>query len=402
MTHSRNIPLFKVFMSPKAKEAVGEVLDSGFIGEGPQVKEFERELTNFFDNNQDIVTVNSATSAEHLIYSYLKKDRELVADGYQGIAFTADKWEALQPDDEVLTTALTCTATNWPIINEGLNLKWVDVDPLLLNMSLDDLEKKIDEKTRIVTVVHWAGNPIDLDRLDSIVKSAEKKYGRKILIIEDCAHAMGSTYKGKPIGHTGNFSTFSLQAIKHITSVDGGIVSSPYLSATKDMKILRWYGIDREGPRADFRCEADVLEAGYKFHMNDVSAAVGRANLAESDFILSSNKGNAKFYDQALKGIEGVTVIPQVEGAESGAWLYTFHAQDRDNLMTFLDENGIKSSRVHERNDKHTCTIPYRTELPGVDQAVKTMLSIPVGYWVTKEDREYIVEKIKDFYDNNL
>lgn len=392
------IPLFKVYMSPNAKQAVNDVLDSGFIGEGPRVKEFEHELKEYFNASKeyyDITTVNSATSAEHLLYSYFKKDREIVTEVYDGVAFTSDKWEALQPDDEVLTTALTCTATNWPIINEGLNLRWVDVDPLTCNMCLDSLEKEINEKTRIITVVHWGGNPIDLDRLKNIVTDAKKKYGREIIVIEDCAHSFGSMYKGKNIGFTGNYSTFSLQAIKHITSGDGGFVGVPSQSVSKDFRILRWYGIDREGPRADFRCEADVLEAGYKYHMNDISAAIGLSNLADAKSIIDTNKSNGNYYNDALAGIEGITVIPQVDGAESAYWLYTFHAERRDDLMRHLDEHGIKSSRVHERNDKHTCTIPYRTELPGVDQAVKTMISIPVGYWVTPEDREYIVNCIK-------
>jgi dTDP-4-amino-4,6-dideoxygalactose transaminase len=394
----KTIPLFKVYMSPKAKEAVNEVLDSGFIGEGPKVKQFELDLKNYFNaykDNYDIITVNSATSAEHLLYSYFKKDREIVTEAYSGVAYTNYKWEALQPDDEVLTTALTCTATNWPIINEGLNLRWVDVDPLTCNMSLDSLENEINEKTRIITVVHWGGNPIDLDRLESIVTAAKKKYGREIVVIEDCAHSFGSTYKGRSVGFTGNYSTFSLQAIKHITSGDGGFVGVPSQSVSKDFRILRWYGIDREGPRADFRCEDDVLEAGYKFHMNDISAAIGISNLAEADFVINSNKSNGQYYNAALADINGITVISPVEGANPAYWLYTFHAERRDDLMKHLDDHGIKSSRVHERNDRHTCTIPYRTELPGVDQAVKTMISIPVGYWVTPEDREYIVDVIK-------
>ena len=394
----RLIPLFKVYMSPNAKAAINKVLDSGFIGEGPVVKELENKLKNYFNaytNYYDITTVNSATSAEHLLYSYFKKDREIVTEVFDGVAFSTDKWEALQPDDEVLTTALTCTATNWPIINEGLNLRWVDVDPLTCNMSLDSLENEINEKTRIITVVHWGGNPIDLDRLENIVTNAKKKYGREIIVIEDCAHSFGSIYKGKSVGFTGNYSTFSLQAIKHITSGDGGFIGVPSQSVSKDFRILRWYGIDREGPRADFRCEADVLEAGYKYHMNDLSAALGISNLDDADFVINTNKANGKYYDNALADIEGITVIPQVEGAESAYWLYTFHAERRDDLMKHLDDHGIKSSRVHERNDRHTCTIPYRTELPGVDKAVKTMISIPVGYWVTPEDREYIVECIK-------
>lgn len=392
------IPLFKVYMSPNAKKNVGKVLDSGFIGEGEKVKEFELELKKYFNAEKtlsDIITVNSATSGEHLLYSYFKKNRTIVTEVFGGIAYSTVEWQALQPDDEVLSTPLTCTATNWPIINENLNLRWVDVDPLTCNMSLDRLEETINEKTRIITVVHWGGNPIDLGRLSQIVTNAKKKYGREIIVIEDCAHSFGAKYKGEKVGFTGNYSTFSLQAIKHITCGDGGFIGSPSFSVTKDLRLLRWYGIDREGPRGDFRCETDVIEAGYKYHMNNISAAIGLANLQDAEKVIGAGKSNGTYYDKSLLNVPGITTIPQVEGGESAYWLYTLHAERRDDLMKYLMECGITSSRVHERNDIHTCTIPYRAEMPGVDSAVSTMLSIPVGYWVDQEKREYIVDCIK-------
>ena len=390
------IPLFKVYMSARAATSVSEVLNSGFIGEGPKVKEFEKLLATYFNvDNRAITLLNSATSAEHLLYHYLKKDRVLVKDEYESMAYITHEWKGLKSSDEVLTTPLTCTATNWPIILNGLNIKWVDVNLLTLNMCLEDLERKINEHTRIITVVHWAGNPIDLDKLKQVILNAEKKYGNKILVIEDCAHAFGSKYKGNFVGFTGNFSTFSLQAIKHITSIDGGFISSPYTSFTNDARLLRWYGIDRNGPRADFRCEEDVLEVGFKFHMNDVSAAVGIENLADSNKILPINKDNANFYNTELKGLNGISIIPQVEGGESAYWLYSLHVENRDNFMKYMADNNVHVSRVHERNDKHTCVSKYKSHLPGVDKATSTMISIPVGYWVDKEDREYIVDLIK-------
>lgn len=391
---TRSIPLFKVYMSENASAKVAEVLESGFIGEGPQVKAFEEDLSSFFNtyNDNDIITVNSATSAEHLIYHMLKSDRTLIKTHPWGAAQT--NWPALKASDEVLSSALTCTATNWPIILNNLNLKWVDVDPLTLNMSPEALEKSIDENTRIISIVHWGGNPADMVAIESIVHKAEKKYGRPIAIIEDCAHSFGGKYKdGQYIGFRGNFATFSLQAIKHITSVDGGFIVSPYDSFTKEAKLLRWYGIDREGPRADFRCEADIVEAGFKFHMNDVSAAIGRANLNEANTILSAFKSNASFYNKELQNVEGITLIPQL--GTPAYWLYTMHVERRDDFIKYMSENGIATSRVHERNDKHTCTSKYLIDLPGVDKAVSTMVSIPVGFWVGEEDRKYIVDIIK-------
>ena len=147
-------------MSNKAPDLVSSVLRSGFIGDGPQVKAFEKELSIFFDaekTKSKLILVNSATSAEHLIYHLLKSDR-IFSEGETN----KDNifWPKLEPSDEVLTTSLTCTATNWPIVLNSLNLKWVDVDSVNLNMSPEDLENKIDQRTRVVTLVHWGGNPM--------------------------------------------------------------------------------------------------------------------------------------------------------------------------------------------------------------------------------------------------
>ena len=389
-----NIPLFKVYMSNRAPDLVSSVLRSGFIGDGEQVKALEKELSMFFDaekTKSKLILVNSATSAEHLIYHLLKSDR-IFSEGETN----KDNifWPKLEPSDEVLTTPLTCTATNWPIVLNSLNLKWVDVDSVNLNMSLEDLENKIDQRTRVVTLVHWGGNPIDIIKLESIVKKAEEEFGRPIAIIEDCAHSFGSKYSDEVnVGFRGNFSTFSLQAIKHLTSGDGGFVVTPFSLIESKAKLLRWYGIDRDGPRTDFRCEDDIEEVGFKFHMNNISAAIGRANLFETENFLPINKSNGKFYNENISGIEGITLIPEM--GESAYWLYTLHVEKRDDFMRYMQENGVTTSRVHERNDKHSCMKEYIDDLPGVEKAVKSMISIPVGYWVTEEDRNYIVDLIK-------
>ena len=122
-------------------------------------------------------------------------------------------------------------------------------------MDLSDLESKLNQNTKAVVVVHWGGYPVDLERLKEIQINFEKKYGFKFVIIEDCAHAFGAKTEGKQIGNTGNISTFSFQAIKHLTSVDGGCVNFNCDEDVERAKLLRWYGIDRNENRKDFRCE---------------------------------------------------------------------------------------------------------------------------------------------------
>ena len=378
------IPLFKVYMSKNAKKEVGKVLDSGFIGQGPVVEKFEELLRKRF-NNELVVTTNSGTSAEHLAIRLLKNPD------------TNDnsKWPGIQDGDEALCTSLTCTATNWPVLANNMKIKWVDVDPLNLNMDLDDLERKLSPTTKIIYVVHWGGNPINLDRIKKIQNKCLQLYGFKPAVIEDCAHAFGAKYKGKPIGSHGNFCTFSFQAIKHMTSVDGGMLICPHEKLYKRARLLRWYGIDRDDNRKDFRCESDIAEWGYKMHMNDVNAAVGLCNLKEVDKnVIQKNIDNAWYYSREIGLADGITLLKETPGCSF--WIYTLKVERRDDFMRMMEEKGIMVSRVHERNDKHTCVQEFRCALPNLDKVVKEMICIPVGWWVTKEQREYIVESIKN------
>jgi dTDP-4-amino-4,6-dideoxygalactose transaminase len=377
------IPLFKVFMNPDAKKDVGTVLDSGYIGQGPKVDEFEYKLKEVFDNDF-VLTTNSATSAEHLALYLLKKSR--------------DGWKGLNDGDEVLATPLTCTATNFPILANNFKLKWVDVDLETLNMDLDDLARKITPTTKAIMLVHWGGYPVDLDRVKEIQKEAYRIYGFKPAILEDCAHAFGSKYKGNPIGSHGNLCTFSFQAIKHLTSVDGGALVLPHEELYTRGKLLRWYGINRETNQKDFRCESDIKEWGFKFHMNDINATIGMSNLSVVEKeVVQKHKDNAKYYNNHLKNIPGVTLLKNEKGWESAYWIYTIKVDNRDSFMNFMKEKEIVVSRVHERNDLHTCVREYSSLLPNLEKVVNEMICIPVGWWVSNKDRKYIVDSIKEW-----
>jgi len=391
------IQLFKVHMNPNAKVEVGKILDSGYIGQGPKVEEFESKLKEYF-NSDKVVTLNSGTSGLHLALHLLKKPLIAVfADGYSTFE---RNWPGLQDGDEILCTALTCTASNWPVLANGLRIKWVDIDPTTLNMDLDDLERKIGPKTKAIIAVHWGGYPIDLDRLKAIQEKSKQIYGFKPAIIEDGAHSFGSEYKGNKLGNHGNMVMYSLQAIKHITAVDGGLLVLPHQELYNRAKLIRWYGIDRDGNRKDFRCEADIEEWGFKFHMNDVCATVGIENLKDAEWIISKHKANAKFYDQNLKGLKGITLLDRHDGHESAFWIYSMLVENRDGFYKYMKECGIVVSQVHERNDKHTCVREFRSHLPNLEKTIGKVVAIPVGWWVTEEQRQYIVDCIKKFSNN--
>ena len=387
------INLFQVFMSPNASDEVTKVLNSGYIGQGPKVEEFEKDLRKFF-NHDYVSTLNSGTSGLHVALHLLKKPSNNTKV-FDGLASTTSYWPGLKDGDEVLATPMTCTASNWPILANGLKIKWVDIDPTTLNMDLDDLARKITPKTKVIMLVHWGGYPNDLDKIKKIQQDAYLRFGFKPAVIEDGAHSFGSEYKSKKIGGHGNLTMFSLQAIKHITSIDGGLLLSPHKELHQRGKLLRWYGIDRDSDRKDFRCEADVEEWGFKFHMNDVCATVGIENLKHFKDIVGKHRENAKFYDEHLSDVKGLTLLKREKGFDSAFWIYSMLVDDRDGFYKWMDECGIAVSQVHERNDKHTCVQEFRTALPSLDKTIGKIVSIPVGWWVTEEQRQYIVDCIK-------
>ncbi|GAG36741.1 unnamed protein product, partial [marine sediment metagenome] len=223
------------------------------------------------------------------------------------------EWPGFNDDEDlVLTPALTCFATTAAVLANNVNIRWLDVDLETANISLEDVKNKLNEKTKVIYLVHWGGNPVDLDELDEICDKHKEKYGFKPVVVEDCAHSFGAEYNGKKIGSNKNICVFSLQAIKHLTTGDGGVITLPTEDLYERCKLLRWYGIDREKRNykgKDLRLENDILEYGYKFHMNDINATIGLYNLPHMDELLRKNRENGKYFDERLKDIKGIKLM---------------------------------------------------------------------------------------------
>lgn len=362
------IPLFKVFMAKTAAPAVTKVLESGYVGQGPVVDEFEAALAEYIGNPY-VATVNSGTSALHLAVHLIKD----------------------LPGDEILTTPLTCTATNFPILANGLKLRWVDVDADNYNLCLEDLRRKLSPKTKAIMVVHWGGDPVDLDALAAIQDECEKLYGHRPPVIEDCAHALGSEYKGKRIGSHGNICTFSFQAIKHLTTVDGGMLTLPTDEMCERVKLLRWFGLDRTRS-ADFRCEQNISEWGFKFQMNDMCAAIGLENLKHLPSIVEKHKANAAWLTKHL----AYGKFPE-DGSNPAYWIYTINIKNRDEFIHYAKKRGVCVSRVHDRNDKHACLQEFKTPLPALDKVCESMVCIPCGWWLSEKDLIQIRDVIEEW-----
>jgi dTDP-4-amino-4,6-dideoxygalactose transaminase len=366
------IPLFKVPMSAQAPDAVAKVLASGQVGQGTKVKQFEHELSARIGSPY-VATVNSATAGLHLALHLVKGS---------------------EPGGEVLSTAMTMEATNWAIVANGLHIRWVDVDPATVNVDLDDLARKITPRTRAIMIVHFAGYPVDLTRLDEILDQAEATHGHRPVVIEDCAHAWGATYRGTPLGGHGNIAVFSFQAVKHLTCGDGGLLVLPNEELHRRAKLLRWFGIDREGTDR-LRNPPDVPEWGFKFHMTDINAAIGLANLTHADDVLARHRANAAYYDSQLAAVPGLRLTERDPDRDSSFWIYPMKVDNRNAFVKRMDEAGVMVSQVHMRNDVHSCMREYQSLLPGVDHVDEQLICIPVGWWVSDEDREKIVGAIR-------
>jgi dTDP-4-amino-4,6-dideoxygalactose transaminase len=386
-----SLQLFKVFMSPSVEKPLLETVLSGYIAQGPQVDKFENALGVVLDNNK-ILTVNAATSGLHLALRLLSKEiRE--TDNYQGPI-------------NVLSCPQTCTATNFPIPENGYGIKWVDIDPQNCNINLRDLVNKLDQSTRIIMMVHWSGYPIDLEMVGDIQMYCQFKHGFIPWIIQDCAHAFGAKYKGVPLAnsintllHNRSICVFSTQAIKHLTTGDGGFMVLPTDELYRRAKLLRWYGISRDGPKntKDYRIEQDVPEYGYKFHMNDINATIGLANLPHVMANIERGREIAMYYNRHITNPLVTLLNYQAHENEAAWWIYSMRVKFKDEFIQYMETKGITTSQVHKRNDGHSCLSKFATTLPLLDEFEKELVCIPIGWWITEEQQKYIVTSVNEF-----
>jgi len=402
-----NIPLFKVFMDDNHTDLIN-TLNSGMITQGNKVEEFETKLKQYF-NYSYILTLNSATSGLTLALRLLKDINSNNLINTHRNQYKSNLDSKIYPthyevnedieQNEILSCPLTCTATNWPILANNFDIKWVDVDVNTCNMSLHDLQYKINYKTRAILVVHWAGTPVDIHKLHNIRNEAEIKFKNKIYIIHDCAHAFGAKFDDKFIGTEGDIAVYSLQAIKHLTSGDGGLIFLPNIELYERVKLLRWFGISREKRNdegKDFRIESNISEWGYKFHMNDINACIGINNLQHINDILNKHRYNALYYKNNLRK-EMLLIEPK--NCISSYWIFTIKVLNKTNFITYMNNHKVVVSSVHTRNDKHSCVSKYISNLPNLDNLQNEFISIPVGWWLSVDNLKYITDLVNNWHD---
>lgn len=376
-------PMFKVHMDTEgALAGLRTVLDSGFVNEGLQVSAFQAAVMEFLGVERLILT-NSCTSALTM----------------------ALKACGVGPGTEVVTTPMTCVATNTPIDNLGARIVWADIDPETASIAPEDVARKITPRTRAIMCVAWAGTPVDLDALDSLAR----KHG--IPLIDDAAHAFGATWRGRPLSDFADYTCYSFQAIKHLSCGDGGALVCRDESKHVLARKLKWFGYDRDAHKDEKgewrgqRWSADIEpgEVGYKFNMNNVAAAIGLSQMPHLGRILDGHRRNARVYDAAFRGSNAIRPLRVPAPAVSSFWVYTALVADpgvdRDRLIEALNAEGIAAGLVHLPNDIYSAFKPYEARLPGVRRFADRQVSLPCGWWLSEDDCAFIAGRVAALAD---
>ena len=358
------IPLVKVAMPPKEQlmPELEKVLYSGMIAEGEYVYKFEAEFAEKF-NIPVAMSTSSGTAALHMA---------LVLSG-------------VESGDEVITTSMTAEPTNTVILQSGGTPVFADIDAETGNLCPLAVKAVITSKTKAIVVVHYAGFPADLHGLRKLAD----EHG--ISLIEDCAHALGARYAEQAIGTIGDYGIFSFQAIKHMTTVDGGMLTMRDKGRLDEAKRLRWFGMTKGVART----EVDIKKLGYKYNMHNVAAVIGLAQLKGIQVKIDRHIENGKFFDQEISKISGLTINNIDKKSQPSYWLYTVLSDRSDDLERCLQEAGVMASKLHRPNHLHTIFSGCRGPLPQLAEYYRRMLHIPCGWWVTNDEREKIVNALK-------
>jgi perosamine synthetase len=366
MDERDGVVLFYPHIPKKAKEYVCDTLSGRWIGQGPKVDLFEARFRAQFELAGPCLATGSGTDALHLAY--------LLA--------------GIKAGDEVLCPLFTCTATNIPLLYIGAKPVFVDVDPATLNMSVADMRRKVTDKTKAIVCVHYGGLPCDMEEIWALGKELG------IPVIEDAAHALGAKYDGVFIGSVSEYTMFSFQAIKHLTTGDGGLLVLADPSQLGLAQRLRWFGIDRTDKQKGI-WENDIVDVGYKYQMTDIGAAMGLAGLEEFEETQAYRRMLYRRYVDNLRGCADVRIVDDFSHRkEHGAWLFTVLVEDRMGCQLKLRSERIESGQTHYRNDRYSvfgCKDPF----PGMDAVDDKYMVLPLHTRVRPEDVDRICAVLK-------
>lgn len=375
---------FLVFGAPTIGAAeVDEVVDSlrtGWLGTGPKVARFEDDF-RAFKGTGFAVAVNSCTAALHL---------SMVALG-------------LEPGDEVITSPLTFCATVNAIIHAGATPVLADVDPVTMNLDPARVRERVGPRTRAIAPVHFGGRPCAMDEFAAIAD----EHG--LAIVEDCAHAVEATYHGRPVGTFGEFGCFSFYVTKNVTTGEGGMVLARREEDAARIKVLALHGMSRDAWRR-FSDEGYrhylVTEAGFKYNMMDLQAAIGIHQLARVEAAWSRRREVWEAYDAAFAALPVTTPAPPESDTRHALHLYTLLVDEercgvsRDDFLARMTAHNIGVG-------VHYLSIPehpfYRErfgwrpeEFPEAARTGRQTVSLPLSAGLSEADVGDVVTAVTD------
>jgi dTDP-4-amino-4,6-dideoxygalactose transaminase len=294
---------------------------------------------------------------------------------------------------------MTCVASNTPISNLGAKIIWCDIDYETGNIDPKKIESLITKKTKVILCVNWAGLPCDLEILQSICKK------HNIKLIQDAAHSFGAKYNNNHVCHYADYTCYSFQAIKHITTGDGGALICKSEDDFERAKKLKWFGIDREATKDEKgewkgqRWEVDIHEAGYKFHMNNISAAIGLSQIPHADKLIQSHIKNAEKYYELLQNNPYIKPLKHLKNTIPTYWVYTVILDkniNRDYILEKLNAKNIAAGLVHIPCHGYNCFSESLVELPNTKYFHNHQISLPCGWWLNEDDITFITNTLID------
>ncbi|MFO8013062.1 MAG: DegT/DnrJ/EryC1/StrS family aminotransferase [Phycisphaerae bacterium] len=365
------VPVFRPSYGEEEFEAVREVLASGWVGLGPKTAEFEKRFAEYL-GVAEAVALNSGTAALHLA---------MVLADVEG--------------REVITTPLTFVSTNHAILYCGGEPVFADVEPDTANIDPDSVARLVTDRTRAIVCVHYGGRPCKMDALTAVAR----EHG--LLVIEDAAHACGGQWHGRHLGGIGDLGCFSFHAVKNLATGEGGMIVTDNPDEGTRLRRLRWLGITKDTwSREDqtrYSWYYSVEELGFKYHMHDISAALGLVQLRRLDDLNARRAQWAARYDEALEGLDWIR-RPVVEPETRPSWHnYAIQTDERDALNLSLAARGV-STGVHYIPSNHYAMYKgCRGETPVAEALWKRLLTLPLYPDLTDEDFERVVEGIRAF-----
>lgn len=366
------IPVQRPSIGNEELEAVGKVFATGWLGLGSTVKEFEDKLKEFL-GAKHVVAVNTGTSALHIALKSL----------------------GIGSGDKVLVPSFTFVASIQAITACGAEPVFCDVQGDTLNLDPDELERRIVSEVRAIMPVHYGGLACEMETILGFARS------RGLIVIEDAAHAFGSSYRGRRIGTLSDVTCFSFDPIKNITCGEGGAVVTDRDDLAELIIKKRILGIDKD-TWSRYRNERswfyEVQTQGFRYHMSNINAAIGLVQFDKLDRFIHRKREIIRRYDDSFKGIDKLILLHR-NLEETAPFFYIVRVRERrDELMSFLKERGIGSGVHYIPNHLHPMFTRFRVSLPVTERLYGEIITLPLYYDMTDEQVEEVIRGVKEFF----